>query len=191
MKIAILTDVLDRSIRETGVPSYAKYLSLALSEKDIDIYLAHSHKGDSIIYKKAKEIVLKPEWMPNLLKILFILPRVLKREKISVIHIMAPTFFEAPAMFLKGVKKIVTFHDIHQFVLKYDFEFSYAYFRNILRKFCFWLFAKKADHIITVSENTKKDLIKILKTPEEKITVVHSATDVKMDSLILHRSLIF
>jgi len=181
MKIAILTDVLDRSMRETGVPSYAKYLSLALSEKSIDLYLVHNREGGSIIYKRAKEIVLKPSWVPNFLKMLFILPVALKKEKIHTIHIMAPTWFEAPAMFLKGVKKIVTFHDIHQFVLESDFEFSYSYFRNVLRKFSFRFFAKKADHIITVSRNTKKDLIKILNVVEEKITVVHSATDVKME----------
>jgi glycosyltransferase involved in cell wall biosynthesis len=36
---------------------------------------------------------------------------------------------------------------------------------------------QKAEHIIAISENTKKDLIRYLKIPEEKITVVYNGVD--------------
>lgn len=36
---------------------------------------------------------------------------------------------------------------------------------------------RKADHIVSVSENTKKDLMRYLKIPEEKITVVYNGVD--------------
>lgn len=35
----------------------------------------------------------------------------------------------------------------------------------------------RADHVICISHNTKKDLINLFNTPEEKITVVHSGVD--------------
>jgi glycosyltransferase involved in cell wall biosynthesis len=36
---------------------------------------------------------------------------------------------------------------------------------------------QRADHVICISENTKQDLMRILKVPEQKITVIHLACD--------------
>ena len=193
MKVAILTDVIDRSVRGTGVPSYGKYLIDAMIElaEGIEIYLIHYQKDDCFIYSKGKEIIIKPPviWLPRLLSrtfiILFKLPRVLKREDIGVIHILAPTFFEAPVFLLPYLMKIITFHDIHQCVIKRKFEFSLGHFKCILRetlqKYLFRFLVNRADKIITVSFNTKNDLIKALKVPEHKIVAIHSATDKKVE----------
>jgi len=193
MKIAILTDVIDRSKRTTGVPSYGKYLIEAMLdlEDKPEIYLLHYGKNDCFIYKKTKEIIIKLPKIPLPRPILvmyitlFKLPKIFKRQGIGVIHIIAPTFFEAPIFFLSHVKKIITFHDIRQFAKKRKFKWSFSYFKRVLhealKKILFRFLVKRADRIIAVSSNTKKDLINFLKVPEGKITIVLSATDIKIN----------
>jgi glycosyltransferase involved in cell wall biosynthesis len=41
----------------------------------------------------------------------------------------------------------------------------------------YWWFLKRSDHFIASSESTKRDLIRILKVPSEKVSVVHYGTD--------------
>jgi len=183
MKIAILTDVIDRAQRGTGVPSYGKYLIEALVNLGVDVYVVHFKENDCFIYKKAKEILIKPTFGKTH-ALLFKLPKILKQKEIDAIHLLAPTFYEAPAMILK-VKKIVTFHDIRNFVKKRKFKFSPDVLKRIIKEkikeYLFSFTAKKADKIITVSFNTKKDLIEVLKVDEEKIQDILSATDKKID----------
>lgn len=77
---------------------------------------------------------------------------------------------ELPLLWNKGnIKKIVTIHDL----IFLHFPQYYSFFD---RKIHFWKFqksAKSANRIIAISEQTKKDIIKFLKIPEEKITVIY------------------
>lgn len=69
----------------------------------------------------------------------------------------------------KPIKKIVTIHDL----IFVRFPQYYTWFD---RKIHFWKFRKaanSADKIIAISEQTKRDIIKFLKVPESKITVVY------------------
>ena len=69
----------------------------------------------------------------------------------------------------KPIKKIVTIHDL----IFLRFPQYYSFFD---RKIHFWKFkkaAEKADLIIAISEQTKRDTIQFLKVPEEKIKVVY------------------
>lgn len=69
----------------------------------------------------------------------------------------------------KPIKKIVTIHDL--IFVRYP-QF-YSYFD---RKIHFWKFknaAEKADTVIAISEQTKKDIIEFLKIDEQKIEVVY------------------
>ncbi|WP_226064480.1 glycosyltransferase family 4 protein [Kaistella polysaccharea] len=69
----------------------------------------------------------------------------------------------------KPIKKIVTIHDL----IFFRFPQYYSFFD---RKVHFWKFkkaAEKADLIIAISEQTKRDIIHFLKVPEEKIRVVY------------------
>ncbi len=69
----------------------------------------------------------------------------------------------------KPVKKIVTIHDL--------IFMRYPQFYSLFdRKMHLWKFrraAKIADHIIAISEQTKRDAVHYLKVPESKITVVY------------------
>jgi glycosyltransferase involved in cell wall biosynthesis len=64
-------------------------------------------------------------------------------------------------------KKILTVHDIIPFLMK---EHRGHALLNMLERNNL----KKTDYIIAVSQNTKKDLVKHLRVPEGKITVVYS-----------------
>ncbi len=69
----------------------------------------------------------------------------------------------------KPIKKIVTIHDL----IFIRFPQYYSFFD---RKIHFWKFknaAEKADLIIAISEQTKRDIIKFLKVSEEKVKVVY------------------
>lgn len=69
----------------------------------------------------------------------------------------------------KPIKKIVTIHDL--IFLRYP-----QYYSFFDRKIHFWKFKKaanSADKIIAISEQTKRDIIKYLKVPENKIEVIY------------------
>lgn len=69
----------------------------------------------------------------------------------------------------KPIKKIVTIHDL--IFVRYP-----QYYSWFDRKIHFWKFkkaAENADHIIAISEQTKKDIVKFLKVNASKISVVY------------------
>jgi len=71
-------------------------------------------------------------------------------------------------------KKIITIHDLS--FLRYKEFFSFK--RNLWHKFInLKKTLKKFDHIVAISENTKRDLIELCQIPEEKIKVIYSGLD--------------
>lgn len=95
------------------------------------------------------------------------LPRLLGRGNVDVLHIPG---FAGPRM-TKNIKKVVTVHDLIGIIYPGNLApVSRFYWRT-------WLPAcvKSADLIISVSENTKRDMIRLLNIPERKIRVIYSA----------------
>ena len=90
--------------------------------------------------------------------------RALYREKPDVLHI---PHCNVP-LFYRG-KMMVTIHDLTHLVYPefLPFKLVHLYF-----KFIFWFVCKRADQIITVSESTKRDLLRFYKADESKITVI-------------------
>jgi glycosyltransferase involved in cell wall biosynthesis len=71
---------------------------------------------------------------------------------------------------INGAKNIYTFHDLVPLRLPYTtLDVKGRYFR--LLKYL----SKKADHIVTVSECSRKDIIDILNVPEERVTNTYQA----------------
>lgn len=91
-------------------------------------------------------------------------PLTLAMEGIDLLHSLG---YVQP--FLAGCRSVVTFHDL-SFVL-YPANFNTAN-RLYLRSFSRWS-AARADRIVAVSENTKRDLVRLLGVAEAKIDVVH------------------
>lgn len=91
--------------------------------------------------------------------------RALRQRRPDVLHV---PHCNVP-MFYCG-KMIVTIHDLTHLVYP-EFlpfkPFAYLYF-----KFIFWFACRRADKIMTVSENTKRDLQRFFKVDEKKIRIV-------------------
>lgn len=98
----------------------------------------------------------------------FRLPRLLRRNDISLFH--GPSHILPPK---SRCPMVVTMHDL--IFLRYPHYFP-TWDRNYYRH-AFKNAAARADHIISVSQATKQDLIDLLAIPEEKISVVYPAMD--------------
>lgn len=90
--------------------------------------------------------------------------RKLRKQKPDVLHI---PHYNIP-IFYRG-KMVTTIHDVTHLVLP---EFLPNKFAKYYAKFMIWLAIKKSTKILTVSENTKKDLIRMFKVKSEKIEVI-------------------
>jgi glycosyltransferase involved in cell wall biosynthesis len=90
----------------------------------------------------------------------------LKKQDFDIFH---PTYYEDYFLEYIGNKPFVlTIHDmIHEVYPEIQKEETTAIQKENL--------AKKATHIIAVSENTKKDVMDILDIPEQKISVIYHA----------------
>lgn len=85
----------------------------------------------------------------------------LKPDVLHVPHCNVPLFYRG--------KLIVTIHDLTHLVYP---QFLPSRIVGWYFKFIFWSACKKADHIMTDSESTKRDIIRFFHTPADKITVV-------------------
>jgi glycosyltransferase involved in cell wall biosynthesis len=101
-------------------------------------------------------------WSRYSLRGQILLPKLLRRDCIKLFH---SPFYMMP--FLSRVPSVVTIHDVIPF-LKYTDK------RGLDRMaICAmnWLAAQRASAIITVSEASKKDIVRVLRVPESKVKV--------------------
>ena len=96
----------------------------------------------------------------------YIFPGQAKKNKVDILH---QPCFSVP-IFYHG-KKVVTAHDIIPYIFPKFLPLASRLYFSKWMTFSY----KYADHIITDSESTKKDLIKYLKLPENKISVIYLA----------------
>lgn len=90
----------------------------------------------------------------------------LKKQKPDVLHV---PHYNVP-IFYRG-KMIVTIHDLTHLVLP---EFLPNKFAYLYAKFMIWIALKKATKVITVSQNTKNDILKMFKVNSDKIEVIYN-----------------
>lgn len=90
----------------------------------------------------------------------------LKKEKPDVLHV---PHYNVP-IFYKG-KMVVTIHDLTHLILP---EFLPNKFAYIYAKIMIWIALKKATKVITVSQNTKNDILKMFKVNPDKIEVIYN-----------------
>ena len=100
----------------------------------------------------------------------FEIPRTLRAEKIDVFH--SPSFFGP----ISGeCKVIMTIHDmIHVLFPEESSVFHKIYYKMIVERA-----AANASRVLTVSENSKHDIVKYLNVPPEKIVVTYNAVEKK------------
>lgn len=143
--------------QKTGFGFYVDNLTKALSK------IAH-HDQLELFYPNSTDDLSTPQrWLWDQVG----LPTKARKAKIDLFHQPA---FSAP-IFYSG-KKIVTIHDVISLFYT-DIPF---YSRQYYAKWMPFSY-KFTDHIITVSEHSKRDIIEKLGIPAEKISVIYEAAD--------------
>lgn len=155
-----------------GLGNYSRDLIRILQEQsDCELVLFNpKQKKDERIKLTEKTKVISPKsffWkkLKSIWRTLKI-SSLSKKEKLDIYHGLSG---EIPLGIYKNTRTIVTIHDL--IFLRYPHLYSF-----FDRKIHYWKFlyaAQKSHHIIAISEQTKQDIIKFLKIPEQKISVVY------------------
>ena len=125
-----------------------------------------------IIHKRFKNRFIRVLWE------YFILPLSLRALKFDILH--SPNYI-TPLLKFK-FKIILTIHDL-TFLL---FPEKHTITKRLLFGKMISFYIKKADKIISVSENTKKDILQFFNIPEEKIAVTYESIPGYYNNLIDH-----
>ena len=152
---------------QAGIGQYILHLVEGLAEVDHenDYVLVQSRKDDTTILEKSnfRRVSL---WTPSHHRLeRYSLNVELMRLGLDVLH--SPDFIppHRPAC-----KSVITVHDLAFLLYPHFLTKESARYYGHIDQAVRW-----TDHIISVSESTKRDTIQHLGVPEEKITVVHEA----------------
>lgn len=113
--------------------------------------------------------ISKMDSWKNLLWTTFVFPFVVYKEHAD--KALIPNF---TLLLFKFKPTIVIMHDLIEFNVADKFSKKKMFYRT---KFADPVTAKRANDIITVSENSKRDIMKYLGIKEEKITVIYNGVD--------------
>jgi len=105
----------------------------------------------------------------------FTFPRLAGGHKVDLIH---QPCFSAPLFFRKPV--VVTIHDIISILYPKNIPFASRMFYSKWMPFSY----RRAAQIITISESTKRDIVKVLGINKDKITVIPLAVDDKFKKAV-------
>ncbi len=158
-----------RMIRSTGIGTYLQGLLHGIQQvqlSDITLIL-HGEWEHLSSYPYAKEKFEFPIYSAT--EHLGYWNRIKENSIWHIPHYNVP-------LFRKRSKLIVTVHDLIHWIFRKDF-FNTAqacYAKTMFQKTC-----READHIIAVSENTKKDLMKYFNLNPERVTVIYEAVHPK------------
>ncbi len=157
---------------QAGVGHYTFYLIKNLIRIDKDnkyvLFFNRNFKETAKFEAKNTEIKHFPargfmKWLPFAYSHM-VVARVLAEERLDVFHSPASTI---PLRYNRP--SVVTIHDLAIYINQ-----SWFPWQGFSTKITVPKSLKKARKIIAVSESTKKDIIKILKVPSEKIEVVYN-----------------
>ncbi|MCK9281428.1 MAG: glycosyltransferase family 4 protein [Melioribacteraceae bacterium] len=173
MRIGIDGRVLDRKI--TGTGRYLQNLLLELPNN-------HDDKNDYILFTNTKQsfdskfftiVNVKESFIPMKLYspiwFNYELPKLLKEYSIDIL--LAPNII-VPLVDIGKTKIITVVHDIIPRIFPEYYPYFYKKYLSIFLPPTL----KKADIIITVSEQSKEDLVDYYNVPEEKLRIVYNSS---------------
>lgn len=105
------------------------------------------------------------------------LPKQCEKDQVDILH--CPLNFGLP--WSSSCPRVLTLHDAIDQVYYYQNitwwqQLSLAHIQNQMYH---WIARNRAEHIITVSQHSKRDLVRHLHIPEHKITVIYEAADAR------------
>lgn len=161
-----------RKLRDFGIGTYIRNILIELSRLDRTTEYVVLCRPDDL---DAGDVLgqnfrMVPETAPlysisEQIKI----PLSLAREKVRLVH--EPHYVLPPAI---QCRSVVTIHDcIHLMFPQYlPGRLAYVYAKGSM-----WAATRKADRILTVSEASKRDILRFFDVPPDKVEVIYNAID--------------
>ena len=161
-----------RKLRDFGIGTYIRNILIELSRLDRDTEYVVLCRPDDL---GAGDVLgqnfrMVPETAPAYsISEQFRIPLSLARERVQLVH--EPHYVLPP---LINCSSVVTIHDcIHLMFPQYlPSRLAYVYAKGSM-----WTASKKANKILTVSEASKRDILRFFDVPPEKVVVVYNAID--------------
>ncbi len=162
----------------TGLGNYSRYILRILAEyyPENDYFMFSTSTGQKSLYNNLLEyrnvMLQTPEsQLSQIFRNLwrnFGIKKTLKEEDIDIYHGLSN---EIPIGLYKHqkVRTLVTIHDLA--FIRYPSFYSLP--DRWLYKMKYGASARQADHVIAVSEYTKRDIVEVFGVPEEKVSVVY------------------
>lgn len=161
-----------RKLRDFGIGTYIRNILVELGRLD--------KTTEYVLLCKPEDVDRIPALGPNFRIVperaklysigeQFRVPLALARERVDLLH--EPHYTLPPATRCRAV---VTIHDcIHlMFPDALPNRLAYGYARASI-----WSAARQADRVLTVSEASKRDILRFVNVPPEKVSVIHNAID--------------
>jgi glycosyltransferase involved in cell wall biosynthesis len=161
--ILIDADVLGR--RRTGDETYVRELLRALPEVAGDLHIAAITRAAPLVPEGVEPIVLRARTQE--LRMAVGLPRLLARLRPSLAHFVHALPLRCPVPAVLTVQDLSWERDPSVFG-----RWDLVTFKVFVRRS-----VKRARHVFAISERTKRDLVELYGTPEDKVTVTPLAPD--------------
>ena len=161
-----------RKLRDFGIGTYIRNILMELSRLDRETEYVVLCRPDDMSSGDVlgQNFRMVPETAPSYsLGEQFRIPLSLARERVQLVH--EPHYVLPP---LIQCRSVVTIHDcIHLMFPQYlPSRLAYVYAKGSM-----WTASKKANRILTVSEASKRDILRFFDVPPEKVVVAPNAID--------------
>ena len=161
-----------RKLRDFGIGTYIRNILTELSRLDRTTEYVVLCRPDDLESGDVlgRNFRMVPETAPTYsVAEQFRIPVSLAREGVRLVH---EPHYVLPA--LVRCRSVVTIHDcIHLMFPQYlPGRLAYVYAKGSM-----WTAARKANRILTVSEASKRDILRFFKVPPEKVEVIYNAID--------------
>lgn len=155
----------------TGVGRYLENLLFALGELVPDfectVYLGANQEDLASLtpsrFSLKHSIVSTERSLLNFLRLQFVMPFLVRRDGINVLHLP-----NEKLLLFKPCPLVLTIHDIADFRLPKRKDLL----RRVYRRLTMKLMLSRADRLIAVSHKTARDLVELLKIAPEKISII-------------------
>ena len=161
-----------RKLRDFGIGTYIRNILIELSRLDQTteyvVLCRPDDQGSGEVLGRNFRMV--PETAPTYsIAEQIRIPLSLARERVTMVH--EPHYVLPPAI---RCRSVVTIHDcIHLMFPQYlPSKLAYVYAKGSM-----WSATRKADRVLTVSEASKRDILRFFDIPPEKVAVIYNAID--------------
>lgn len=161
-----------RKLRDFGIGTYIRNVLVELARLD--------HSTEYILLCKPDDVAIVPALGPNFRVVperaaLYSIgeqirvPMALARERVHLLH--EPHYTLPP---LTRCRSVVTIHDCIHLMFPRDLpnRLAHVYARGSI-----WSAARQADRVMTVSEASKRDILRFVDVPPDKVSVIYNAID--------------